>query len=166
MTGSGFSTTSYIQSKDGKPITKEDEQCERWKEHFGTVLNRPDPDEPAPAMEVKEEFAMDKGPITCQEIEKAIRDTKGNRAPGQDRITADMLKADASMSATCLVELFNKVWTEEGVPEEWQKGIIIKLPKKGDLTDCGNWRGINLLSVPGKNILQNPATKNQGQCRL
>ena len=31
-----------------------------------------------------------------------------------------------------------------------KKGIVVKLPKKGDLSLCGNWRGINLLSVPGK----------------
>ena len=28
--------------------------------------------------------------------------------------------------------------------------MIILLPKKGDLTRCDNWRGITLLSVPGK----------------
>ena len=61
-----------------------------------------------------------------------------------------MLKADPATSAKCLVGLFNMVWTKEEVPEDWQKGIIIKLPKKGDLSECGNWRGINLLSVPGK----------------
>ena len=84
------------------------------------------------------------------EIEKAIRESKSNRAPGEDRITTDMLKADPVMSAKCLVELFNKVWIDEQVPEAWKKGIIVKLPKKGDLSQCGNWRGINLLSVPGK----------------
>ena len=31
-----------------------------------------------------------------------------------------------------------------------EKSIIIKIPKKGDLTLCKNWRGITLLSVPGK----------------
>jgi hypothetical protein len=31
------------------------------------------------------------------------------------------------------------------LPNEWTKGIIIKLPKKGDLTNCNNWRGIALL---------------------
>nr|KAG5714489.1 hypothetical protein BaRGS_006935 [Batillaria attramentaria] len=32
----------------------------------------------------------------------------------------------------------------------WKEGIVIKLPKKGDLRDCSNYRGIMLLSVPGK----------------
>ncbi len=38
----------------------------------------------------------------------------------------------------------------EEVPKEWKHGIIVKRPKKGDLTNCGNWRGITLLSVPSK----------------
>ena len=28
--------------------------------------------------------------------------------------------------------------------------MIVPLPKKGDLSDCSNWRGIALLSIPGK----------------
>ena len=41
------------------------------------------------------------------------------------------------------------VRTKEEVSDDWQKGIIIKLPKK-DLSQCGNWRDICLLSIPGK----------------
>ena len=33
------------------------------------------------------------------------------------------------------------------VPDEWRKGIIVELPKKGNLTDCNNWTGIRLLSI-------------------
>ena len=36
------------------------------------------------------------------------------------------------------------------IPTEWRYGIIIPLPKKDDLSECGNWRDITLLSVPGK----------------
>ena len=89
---------------------------------------------------------MKKGPITCAEIEKAIQETKSNSAPREDRITSDMLKAEPATSAKCLVGLFNMVWIKEEVPDDWQKGII-KLPKKGYLSQCGNWRDINLLSV-------------------
>ena len=32
----------------------------------------------------------------------------------------------------------------------WKQGLIVKIPKKGDLTECGNWRGITLISVPSK----------------
>ena len=41
-------------------------------------------------------------------------------------------------------------WLDESVPEEWRKGTIVKLLIKGDTSDCNNWRGITLLSVPGK----------------
>ena len=30
------------------------------------------------------------------------------------------------------------------------KGLLITLPKKGDLTKCENWRGITLISIPSK----------------
>jgi len=33
---------------------------------------------------------------------------------------------------------------------EWKTEYIAKLPKKGDLSDCQNWRGIQLLSLPSK----------------
>jgi hypothetical protein len=36
------------------------------------------------------------------------------------------------------------------LPDEWKKGIMIKLPKKGDLTNYNNWRGITSLSLPSK----------------
>lgn len=49
-----------------------------------------------------------------------------------------------------LTQLMNKCWEEEQIPDEWRKGIIVKLPKKGNITYCSNWRGITLLSVPGK----------------
>ena len=46
--------------------------------------------------------------------------------------------------------LLSKIWEREKVPEDWKKGHLVKLPKKLDLSSCGNWRGIILLSIPGK----------------
>ena len=53
-------------------------------------------------------------------------------------------------SADILHTLFTKIWNEGDIPGDWKKGILIKLPKKGDLGNCNNYRGITLLSIPGK----------------
>jgi hypothetical protein len=42
------------------------------------------------------------------------------------------------------------MWKEEKIPEEWKEGLIIKILKKGDISNCNNWRGITLLSIPSK----------------
>ena len=49
-----------------------------------------------------------------------------------------------------LAGLFDKIWEEEEIPLEWKEELLIKIPKKGDLVLCSNYRGIILLPVPGK----------------
>ena len=75
---------------------------------------------------------------------------KSNKAAGPDLIPPEALKADIPTTVTLLHSLFEKIWTEEKVPNDWKDGHLIKLPKKGDLSNCGNYRGITLLSIPGK----------------
>ena len=150
LTGGFTSKTTVVKDKDRKVLTKEQDQLDRWAEHFRETSNRQDPDVEAAIEDMGFQIEMTRGNIRQQEIERAIRQTKGNRAPGEERVTADMLKADPATSAKSLKKLFNKVWEEEKVPEAWKIGIIVKLPKRGDLSVCGNWRGINLLSVSGK----------------
>ena len=69
---------------------------------------------------------------------------------GPDHIPPEAIKADMTTSVDILHTLFTKIWNEEDIPGDWKKGILIKLPKKGDLGNCNNYRGITLLSIPGK----------------
>ena len=75
---------------------------------------------------------------------------KSGKAPGIDSIHAEMLKADIEASTKILTDLFRTIWTKDTIPADWTKGLIVKLPKKGDLQNANNWRGITLLSVPCK----------------
>ena len=43
-----------------------------------------------------------------------------------------------------------KVWEDKRIPDDWNEATIIRIPKKGALNDCNNWRGITLLSIPSK----------------
>ena len=49
-----------------------------------------------------------------------------------------------------LYELLGKIWETNELPDDWKEGYLIKLPKKGYLRECRNWRGIKLLSGAGK----------------
>ncbi|XP_053504574.1 probable RNA-directed DNA polymerase from transposon BS isoform X2 [Ictalurus furcatus] len=88
--------------------------------------------------------------IMDAEVAAAIRHLKNNKAPGLDQISAEMLKAGGDEVVRVLTTLLNDCWHMERVPNDWRQGVIVKLPKKGNLADCNNWRGITLLSVPGK----------------
>ena len=93
---------------------------------------------------------MNTGPPSKAEIVKAIKTMKNGKAAGPDGIPPEALKADPAMSAEMLQPLLQKIWEQEHVPADWRLGYLVKLPKKGDLSQCGNWRGIMLLSVPSK----------------
>ena len=54
-----------------------------------------------------------------------------------------MFKADEDRLPLILVTLLNKILKSGMIPSEWKNGVIVKIPKKGDLSDCGN-RGVLL----------------------
>ena len=122
-----------------------------WQEHFNNVLNRPEPVAPAVVDDRQpNEIDVSDECITRQEIKQVLKNMKNGKAAGMDSITSELLKADIETTACVLEDLFRAVWESEEIPEDWNCGLIVKLPKKGNLTDCGNWRGITLLSVPAK----------------
>ena len=55
--------------------------------------------------------------------------------------------ADPQTAAEIIHPRIAAAWENEEQMQSWTKGLIVKLPKKGDLRDCGNWRGITLLNT-------------------
>ncbi|XP_062609155.1 craniofacial development protein 2-like [Saccostrea cucullata] len=143
-------TGGPIKDKHGTLLTSEKDQKERWVEHFREVLNRPSPDEAVVVPEATEDLDIDTDPPTKEEIMNAVKTLKNGKSPGRDNLDAELFKADPGIAATILQPLFTAVWDGEKVPDDWCKGVIFKIPKKGALSDCNNWRGITLLSVPSK----------------
>jgi len=79
-----------------------------------------------------------------------IKKIKNGKAPAIDEIQAEQLKSGGSEMIKRLTRLCNQFWEKRELPSDWKDGIIITIPKDGDLKDCNNWRGVTLLSIPGK----------------
>ena len=68
---------------------------------------------------------------------------------GKNGVLPEVLKCCGEGLMEYLLKLFNRVWQERTVPQEWRDALIVPIPKKGDLSSCDNWRGISLLDVTG-----------------
>ncbi|VDP83501.1 unnamed protein product [Schistosoma mattheei] len=79
----------------------------------------------------------------------AIKQIKSGKAVGPKNISAEALKSDVEVTANMLHFLFKKIWEEEQVPMDWKEHLI-KIPKRGYLSRCESYRGVTLLSVPGR----------------
>ena len=46
-----------------------------------------------------------------------------------------------------LLDLLQKIFEQEKMPEEWRDSVIVPIFKeKRDIQDCGNYRGIKMIS--------------------
>ena len=135
-----------VRDREGNLLTKDIDKRKRWREHFQGVLNRPIPPEEdiPPAVE---DLNIDKGRIRLEEVVKAIKQLKNYKAPGEDGLYPEMFKVEEEGLVFFLKRLFSEIWVTGIVPTDWKSGVIIRVPKKGDLSDCSNWRGITLSPV-------------------
>jgi hypothetical protein len=150
---SGARTNARMPLKDraGQLLTDRTDQLKRWTEHFDQLFRVPNGDDQQntqrAAPRVRRINRVNSEAPSLAEIEAAIKSMKSNKAPGIDCISAEMLKADPALSAQMLHQLFSNIWETATFPADWMQGILVKVPKKGDLTECGNWRGITLLCI-------------------
>ena len=150
LAGKNKTHAQPVTDKDGKIITKETDQRQRWADHFKGILNRPQPQTRPDIPTNTEAIIVSSDAPSKSEIVNAIRAMKSGKAAGPDGIPPEALKIDAETTAELLHPLLTKIWDQEEVPKDWKEGYMVKLPKKGNLTLCDNWRGIMLLSVPSK----------------
>ena len=84
------------------------------------------------------------------EVELAIDKLKSHKSKGIDEIPAEVIKAGGRTICLEIHKLITSIWKKGKLPEEWKESIIVPIHKKGDKTDCNNYRGISLLPTTYK----------------
>ena len=79
-----------------------------------------------------------------------MRKLKSGKAGGVCSIQVEMVKAGGYTVVQWLKDVFDIAWKCGKTPHEWREAIIVPIYKKGSRDECGNYRGISLLSVVGK----------------
>lgn len=146
-------STVHIKSLDGD-ITFSDNKSvlERWSQHFEALLNQPGDIEPEALDRINQRpivTELDDVPA-LEELQRALNSLADGRAPGVDGIPSEIWKHGGAILTNNLLLLIQQAWKEGSVPQEWKDANIVTIFKKGDRTQCGNYRGISLLSIAGK----------------
>ena len=108
--------------------------------------------------------------ITQDDLWRCIARMKRHSAPGGDGIPSDFYGAclvdkhewddwiaDVAQAegeppppppvhmTKALLAVISLSWTHSLVPDDWTDSVVVSIPKKGDLSDTGNYRGISLM---------------------
>ena len=142
--------TTTILDESGKPLHTNEKKMARWRRHFEGVLNVRNAVTEDVIAEVEDLSGSDTPELTREEVEKAVKKLRNGKAAGSDHIVAELLKNGGEAMINWLWELLKEVWKTKQVPKEWKKAILIPLHKKKSRRLCDNYRGIALLSIPGK----------------
>ena len=148
------SRLNTILDEEGNICVTTDAQQQRWRRHFTKVLNLQS------QFNVNEIMKARQRPVrhqlaelpTMEELMQAIGKVKNGKAAGSSGILPEMIK-EACSDATfleLLLDLVQTAWNESRVPQDWSDALLVPIPKKGNLKNCDNWRGVALLEVVGK----------------
>ena len=127
-----------------------DEKLARWKRYFEEVLNVQNTLEEGAMARLEDHLHIDTPNVTREEVERAVKKLQNGKAAGDDRIVVELVESGGEAVIDWLVELIQGVWKTRQVLQEWRNATFVPLHKKKDQKEYKNYRGISLLSIPGK----------------
>ena len=159
-----------VRDEEGRLLR--DKGCirERWVRFFRSLLNSKsdmldaDITKRLPQHPVASALVIEP---TEEEIATAMKAMANAKAVGPDGLPAELLKLGLQQDRTILQELHRLtilIWRQGKVPQQWKDAVITVLHKKGDKTECGNYRGISLVSHVGKVLLKVVARRLSAYC--
>ena len=84
-------------------------------------------------------------------VEAVVSKLKNSKAAGEDDLAPEIFKYGGLNLARKLHNLFVQIWRSGVVPQHFKDATIVTICKnKGCRAECGNYRGISLLSIAGK----------------
>ena len=152
-----------IKDEEGRILSEETDIKNRWKVYFEKLLNE----------ENERRFfgegvanERDVPGIRKEEVKEALKRMKKGKATGPDEIPAEVWKCLGDEGVDVLWDLLKKIHEQEKMPDEWRDSVVIPIYKeKGDIQDCGNYRGIKLMPHTMKIWEKSSREKNKSRNR-
>jgi hypothetical protein len=141
-----------VKDESGDLLADSHNTLNRWKNYFSQLLNV-DMESDVLQIEIHTDEPLVPDP-SLSDVEITTAKLERRKSPGSDQILAELIQVGGETLWAVIHKLINCTWNELELPDKWKASIILPVQKKGDKTDCSNYRGISVLSISYK-ILSN-----------
>ena len=136
-----------IKASNGTPLINKIDILERWAAFYEELYAD---NQSTPLFDTEETIPE----ILHDEVQAALNICKNDKAAGPDSINAELLKFGGIYLEKLLLKLFNKILATGTFPDEFKQAEIVTIFKKGDPSECENYRPISLLNHVYKILMQ------------
>lgn len=150
----------------GSLESRENKKAEIWANHFqhlakDTTGNSRNPEkwkELLPSNDYRLLEGCDDA-MNWGDVRSALKAMRRNKASGQDGIPSEVLKVaedekkHTSHFTKILFSLVKHMWDKGKTPDVWNSAVVVLIPKKSDLRQVDNYRGISLISTTVKLVM-------------
>jgi hypothetical protein len=146
------SRTKVVKDERGDLLADPHKMLNRWRNYFCQLLHVHGAGGIRQTeMHIADPFVPE---TSASEVEVAIGKLKRYISQGVDQIPAELIQAGGETLLSEIHKLIKLIWNEEELPQQWEESVVVYIHKRGDKTDCSNYRGISLQSTSYK-ILPN-----------
>lgn len=136
----------HLNSTERDTIKVNNISEENWITHYSNLWTNEDGKDINPTLSIMAEIDL----IGMDELDNALKTSKNKKASGVDNINIELLKYMPDNVKRRFLEILNICWKTCRIPEEWKRGKIFSIFKKGNRNECQNYRGICLLNTSYK----------------
>ena len=131
-----------LKRKSRKIEFIEEDRAKIWKEHMEKIMNKKNEWNHRVETDAKEPVEK----VVCNKTVEAIQKMKSGKATRPSEVSVEMIVASGEIGIKVIMELCQRLLDEREMHDEWKTSVIVQVfEKKGDVINCGSYRGVKLL---------------------
>ena len=139
-----------IKNRNGMDLTEAENIKKRWQEYTEELYKK---DIHNPDNHYNVITDLDPDILEC-EVKWALESITTNKASGGDGIPVELFQILKDDALKVLHSICQQIWKTQQWPQDWNRSVLIPIPKKDNAKECSNYHKTALISHASKVMLK------------